>query len=75
MAFRPPEYAQLISPIAVNAFAMRVDEGSESLLQRWCKGLHEPGPRDWSPRDGKCLCKKVNSDLTSKPKKVHSSAH
>ena len=74
MAFRPPEYATLINPIS-NSFAFHVNGESASLLQWWCKGLHEPGPRDWSPRDGKCLCKKVNSDLTSCRSKVHSSAH
>src|SRR4029077_16663918 len=68
MAFRPPEYAALINPI-VNAFAMRC-AGGASLLSAWCRHLHEPGPRDWSPRDGRCLCKKVNSDLTPTKKAV-----
>lgn len=76
MAFRPPEYAALINPIAVNIFAMRVEAGPEygqefeSFLQEWCGVLHEPeiGPRDWSPRTRYCTCKKHPSKcLCKKP--------
>ncbi len=57
MAFRPPEYAALINPIAVNAFAMRViGPEAQSFLRSWCCSLHEPGPRDWSPRASFCVC-------------------
>lgn len=62
MAFRPPEYAALINPMAVNAFAIRIDNSPEfqKFCQDWCVNLHGPeiGPREWSPRTGKCICKK-----------------
>lgn len=61
MVFRPPEYAALINPIAVNAFAMRVmGPEVQSFLRMWCSPLHqrEKGPRDWSPRTAFCVCEK-----------------
>lgn len=45
MAFRPPEYAFLINPFAVNSFA------GQSIWSECCRWKYQalPGPRDWSP--------------------------
>lgn len=45
------------------------DYWAQFLAARKAKA-EEIGPRDWSPRTGKCLCKKVKSDLTCPHKGV-----
>jgi hypothetical protein len=71
MAFRPPEYAQLLNP-AANAFLVRRGVECQGPKCPFCEITKERkchcdavGPREWSPRTGKCHCKKVKSDLIS----------
>lgn len=60
--FRPPEYAALIMPIQSNVFFFcAYNAGSEGSEEKRCClfcELLEIGPREWSPRTGKCLCRK-----------------
>lgn len=65
MVFRPPEYAALINPM-INTplmYHFAHPQGTEKFECPFCvvmKKCHcsDVGPREWSPRTGKCPCKR-----------------
>lgn len=69
MAFRPPEYASLINPM-INDFPMNNlvhhfihPQGTQKPECPFCEEMpkchcSDVGPREWSPRTGKCPCKR-----------------
>ena len=71
MAFRPPDYAQFLNP-ASNIFLVRNGipcQGPECPICESEKDRKKcpcqmTGPRDWSPRASKCVCKKIKPKLT-----------
>lgn len=69
VVFRPPEYAALINPM-VNDFPMNNlfhhllhPQGTQKVECPFCEAMpkchcSDVGPREWSPRTGKCPCKR-----------------